>query len=695
MIRRSKTFGLVLLTCLLVGGVVWHGLNRLDAAFPPPLDAISPNSAELLDADGQLLRAFTTQEGRWRLKTVASDVDPLLLRMLVAYEDRRFYQHSGVDGLALGRASLQLIRHGRIVSGASTLSMQVARLIEPRKSRSFLAKTQQALRAIQIEHRLDKAAILDLYLTHAPYGGNLEGVRAASLAYFGKEPKHLTPAQAALLVALPQLPERRRPDRFADNALAARDRVLARMEKAGIVSAQDRQLASAVPIPKTRLELPMLAAHVGDAERRKRPESLTYPTTLKKDVQAALETVARQAAQKLPPKVSVAILAADIRTGEILARVGSAAYLDASRSGWIDMTRIKRSPGSTLKPLIYGLAFEQGLIAQDTVIEDRPADFAGYRPKNFDMHYQGDVTIRDALQLSLNVPAVRLLEAVGPSQLLARLKRADIRIDLPQAETPGLAIALGGAGTTLKDLVGLYTALARQGSAIRLRDCAIPSGAHVQPGRLLEPVAAWNVTDILSGVAPPLGALTGRIAYKTGTSYGYRDGWSIGYDGRTVIGVWIGRADNSAIPGLTGYGTAAPVLFEAFARSKLPQAPLPPPPEGALRIAKSDLTPGLRRFSRDASGLIALNAREKPPMIVYPPEGAHVELGRTADGAQLPLVLKLQAGRAPFRWLANGQALPDLARTRTTRWTPDGNGYSTLTVIDASGRSASVGIFLQ
>lgn len=271
----------------------------------------------------------------------------------------------------------------------------------------------------------------------------------------------------------------------------------------------------------------------------------------------------------------MAILAADIRTGEILARVGSASYLDASRSGWIDMTRIKRSPGSTLKPLIYGLAFEQGLIAQDTVIEDRPADFAGYRPKNFDMHYQGDVTIRDALQLSLNVPAVRLLEAVGPSQLLARLKRADIRIDLPKAETPGLAIALGGAGTTLKDLVGLYAALARQGRAIRLRDCAISGGAHVQPGRLLEPAAAWNVTDILSGVAPPLGALTGRIAYKTGTSYGYRDGWSIGYDGRTVIGVWIGRADNSAIPGLTGYGTAAPVLFEAFARSKLPQAPCP------------------------------------------------------------------------------------------------------------------------
>jgi penicillin-binding protein 1C len=693
--RRHQAIGVLGLVCLIIVGASGFALNWLDRAFPPPLDMIGPNSAEMQDRDGQLLRAFTTPESRWRLKTTANDVDPLLIRMVIAYEDHRFYQHSGLDPLALGRAAFQLITHGKIVSGASTLSMQVARLIEPRKARSFPVKLLQMARAVQIERRLSKDQILDLYLTHAPYGGNLEGVRAASLAYFNKEPKHLTPAEAALLVALPQLPERRRPDRYPNNALHARERVLARMQTAGIVSPMDAQLASQATLPRHRLELPLLAANLADMKRSRRPESPIYPTSLRKSVQMAMETVAKQTAQRLPAKVSVAIMVADSQTGEILAHVGSASYLDASRSGWIDMTRVDRSPGSTLKPLIYGLAFEQGLIAQETMIEDRPADFYGYRPKNFDMTYQGDVSVRTALQLSLNVPAVRLLNAVGPSQMLARLRKANIKVTLPSQDTPGLALALGGVGTTLKDLMGLYTALARQGTGIRLKDCATPSNSHQQPEQLLDQAAAWSVSDILSGVAPPLGSPRGRIAYKTGTSYGYRDGWSIGYDGRTVIGVWVGRPDNSAIPGLTGYGTAAPILFEAFARSGLAPASLPSAPKGATHANQEELPIGLKRFSRETNGLVSIRAGEKAPVIVYPPEGAHVELGQGQDGQPLPLALKLQAGRAPFRWLANGHPLPDLVRTRNTNWVPQGSGYSTLTVIDAMGRTASVGIFVR
>jgi penicillin-binding protein 1C len=694
-LQQFRLWGGVAVTLCVVIGLSAFALDWLDQRFPPPLDKISRNSAEMQDADGQLLRAFATPEGRWRLATTANDVDPLMIQMLIAYEDRRFYDHGGLDPLALGRAAIQLLTHGRIVSGASTLSMQVARLIEPRKARSFPVKLLQMARAVQIERRLSKAEILDLYLTHAPYGGNLEGVRAASLAYFNKEPKHLSPAEAALLVALPQLPEKRRPDRFHDNALRARERVLARMKSAGIVSDIDAQIANAAHLPNRRLELPMLAANLADAKHRNQPENQIYPTTLRKNVQAAMEAVARQAARSLPPKVSVAIMVADSQSGRILAHVGSANYLDASRSGWIDMTRVQRSPGSTLKPLIYGLAFEQGLIAQETIIEDRPADFFGYRPKNFDMTYQGDVTVRSALQLSLNVPAVRLLNAVGPSTALSRLRKADIKIELPAQDAPGLAIALGGVGTTLKDLMGLYTALARQGRTVQLTDDDTVDLASPQPTPLLDPVANWNVTDILSGVAPPLGSPRGRIAYKTGTSYGYRDGWSLGYDGRTVIGVWVGRADNSAVPGLTGYGTAASILFEAFSRANLPQAPLPTAPNGATHPKQADLPTGLKRFSRDSNGLITIGSGEKAPVIVYPPEGSHVELGKGPDGQPLPLALKLQAGRAPFRWLANGRALPDLVRTRTTNWMPQGSGYSTLTVIDASGRTASVGIFVQ
>ncbi len=692
--RRWQKFAIGTAAGIIIAGAGLFALDAADRAYPPPLEQADAVSPEVLDVDGQLLRAFATPEGRWRLKTDVSDVDPQFIRMLVAYEDQRFYEHSGIDIWALGRASLQFVSNGRIVSGASTLSMQVARLIEPRESRSFSAKLLQIMRAVQIERRLSKGEILNLYLTHAPYGGNLEGVRAASLAYFGKEPKRLTVAEAALLVALPQLPEKRRPDRNLKAAEAARKRVLDRIAVAEVVGDGEAERAEGVTIPARRLQLPALAAHVAEAALRKDPKATQYQTTLKKQVQTGLESVARAATMKLGPKLSLAMVMADAETGEIVGELGSADYFDASRSGWIDMTRINRSPGSTLKPFIYGLAFEQGLVSQETIIEDRPADFFGYRPRNFDMSYQGDVTVREALQLSLNVPAVKLLDAVGPSRLMVRFRRAEVRPVLPLNETPGLAIGLGGVGITLKDLVQLYTALANRGQPVRIGDGVTNAPGKIDGEPLLEPVAVWNVADILSGVIPPAGAPQRGIAYKTGTSYGYRDAWSVGYDGRHVLGVWVGRPDNSAVPGLTGYGTAAPILFEALAKSGIATTPLPRPPAGAVRIAQTDLPISQRRFAVNANGLLVASGREPSPQIVYPPEGAHVDLGAKA-GELSPLMLKLQGGRAPFRWLANGKPLPDLSRRRTQSWMPDGGGYSKLTVIDSMGRAASVGVFVD
>ena len=671
------------------------GLDAADRAFPPPLERAATVSAEVHDADGQLLRAFATPEGRWRLKTTAKEVDPRFVNMLVAYEDRRFYEHGGVDPYAIARAAWQFVTHGRVVSGASTLSMQVARLIEPRESRNLGAKLRQVARAIQIERRLSKAEILDLYLTLAPYGGNLEGIRAASLAYFGKEPHKLSVPEAALLVAIPQLPEKRRPDRNPKIAEAARERVLKRLAVSEILGDGEAERAALVPVPSRRLQLPAYAAHLAEAARRKEPAKAIYQTTLRRRIQSELETVAREAASRLDPKVSVALIMADARTGEIVAEVGSADYFDAGRSGWIDMTRVARSPGSTLKPFIYGLAFEEGLVAQETIIEDRPADFFGYRPRNFDMSYQGDVTIREALQLSLNVPAVRLLDAVGPARLLMRFRRADVRPILPDNEAPGLAIGLGGLGITLTDLVQLYAALANSGKPVKLGD-----GIHAEPAviagdPLLDPVATWNVADVLSGVIAPAGSRQRGIAYKTGTSYGYRDAWSVGFDGRYVLGVWIGRPDNAAVPGMAGYASAAPILFEAFNRSGIAISRLPSAPPGAVRIAQAELPISQRRFATTANGLVVAGVREAAPQIVYPPEGARVELGMSASGRPQPLTLKLQGGRAPFRWLANGKPMEDLSRRRTTQWLPDGAGYSTLTVVDAAGRAASVRVFLQ
>jgi penicillin-binding protein 1C len=692
---RLRRIGISLGVAAITATASVAALDWADRNYPPPLEEARAVSTKILDRDGQLLRAFATKEGLWRLETTVDDVDPALIRMLIAYEDKRYADHHGVDLMALGRAAWQLAANGRIVSGASTLSMQVARLIEPRRERSLTAKLIQIARAIQLERRLSKTEILNLYLTHAPYGGNLEGVRAASLAWFGKEPKRLSTAEAALLVALPQLPEKRRPDRYRHNAHEARKRVLERAREAEVVDKTEVELALNASLPSMRRQLPALAPHLAEAARRKAPEINTHQTTILRPVQETLEKVALEAGRKLDPKVSLALLMADATTGEIVAEVGAADYFDASRSGWIDMTRAERSPGSALKPFIYGLAFEQGLVAQETIVEDRPADFFGYRPKNFDMQYQGDVSIRQALQLSLNVPAVRLLDAVGPSRLMVRLRRGGVTLKLPPNEAPGLAIALGGAGITLKDLVQLYAGLANREQPIRLGDGIRDLAELIDEEPLFEPNAAWTVADVLGDVLPPTGSPPAGIAYKTGTSYGYRDAWSVGYDGRYVLGVWIGRPDNAAVPGISGYQTAAPILFEAFAKSGLAGTPLPRAPTGANRIAASDLPQSLRRFSLEANGLIAVSARERPPRIVYPLEGSVLERGKGADGEALPVVMKMQAGRAPFRWLVDGKPMRESTRRRTGEWHPEGIGQSTLTVIDAEGRAASVNVFVR
>jgi penicillin-binding protein 1C len=689
-----RKLALSVIAAIGLAAVTLCALYALDRAFPPPLPAELTVSTEVLDRDGALLRAYATPDGYWRLAVDLNAIDPQFVEMLIAYEDKRFFDHNGIDFLALLRAARQFAGNGRIVSGGSTLSMQLARLIEPRESRSLGSKLRQMFRAVQIERRLDKREILERYLTLAPYGGNLEGVRAASLAYFGKEPRRLSVSESALLVALPQLPERRRPDRSRDAAEAARNRVLNRMVNAGVLSQGEAARAAADHVAGNRFALPALGPHAADRALRNAPSRHRHQLTLAKRVQEGLEAVARASAAKLGPKISVAMVLADARTGEVLGEVGSADYFDTSRSGWIDMTRASRSPGSTLKPFIYGLAIEQGLVAQETLIEDRPADFAGYRPRNFDMGYQGDVSVRQALQLSLNVPAVRLLDAVGPARLTARFRQASVAPSLPKNEPPGLAIGLGGVGLTLRDLVQLYTGLANGGKASLLRDGTESMPTAGSGGIILDDRATWQIADMLSGVRPPEGAARRGIAYKTGTSYGYRDAWSIGFDGRHVLGVWVGRADSGSVPGLSGYVSAAPVLFAGFAKSGLAIAPLPRAPAGALRTARADLPITLQRFASSSGELVAVAPTEPAPRIVFPPNGAHVELGAASADAS-PLVLKLQGGRAPFRWLANGRPLADVVRRRTALWQPDSVGYSTLTVIDAAGRAASVKVFVE
>jgi len=677
-------------------GAVW-----LYAASLPSLDLTvsSARSTIVLDQSGTLLRPFATANGRWRLPVTADAVDPRFRAMLLAYEDHRFASHPGIDPAALLRAAGQWLMRGRIVSGGSTLSMQVARLIEPRRERSLDAKLRQMVRAVALERTLGKPGMLDHYLALAPYGGPLEGVRAASLAYFGREPARLTAAQAALLVALPQSPEARRPDRFPDRARAARDRVLDIASARGVLTAAETKAAKAEPVPTGRKPFPMLAAHAAEEAVAADPTAPVIRLAIDGRLQERLEALAMERAAAAGPELSTAILVLDNRDGRVLAQVGSAGYRDPTRRGAIDMTLAVRSPGSALKPFVYAMAFEDGLAHPETLLEDRPTRFsASYAPENFDLTFQGTVTARRALQLSLNVPAVELMEAVGPARFIARLRAAGAGIQLPREAAPGLPVALGGLGITLTDLARLYAGLARGGTLPALQRRA--EGAATGPGhQIAGPVASWYVADILRGTPPPENALSNEIAYKTGTSYGYRDAWAAGFDRRVTVVVWAGRPDGAAVPGLVGRIVAAPILFDAFARLGAEPEPVPRP-AGVLAAGPGGLPPPLRRLGRTAA-----NPQGPTLRIAYPPDGARIDLGlatagaTTADGgareAGVPgLALKAQGGVPPLTWLVDGQPVTQTLRHRT-EWFPGGAGFARISVLDSTGASDSVAVRLE
>jgi penicillin-binding protein 1C len=676
---------------LWITAVVAGGIAGLVEAFgPSPLGNDLELSTIVLDRNGKLLRPYITHDGRWRLPATPASVDPRYLEMLFAYEDKRFWYHPGVDPLALTRAAFQLVTHGRIVSGGSTLTMQVARLIEPRPQRSLRVKLRETVRALQLEWALSKDEILGLYLTLAPYGGNLEGVRAASLAYFGKEPRRLTLGEAALLVALPQSPEYRRPDRSPDAAKRARDRVLDRVAGSGLFSAAEIARAKQEPVPHSRKPMPLFAPHADDDAVAAAPKEHIHRLTIDRELQLNLETLALDRAQSFGPEMSVAMVVVDNATGEVLARVASPAYFDERRAGQVDLTRAVRSPGSALKPFIYGLGFEDGLIHPETLIEDRPIRYGTYAPENFDLTFQGTVTVRRALQQSLNVPAVAVLDEVGPSRLIARLSQAGAPLVLSRREAPGLALGLGGVGIRLIDLTMLYVGIARQGTAIPLVELL---GTAPQPSRrLLDPVAAWYVGQILQGTPPPESAAGGHIAFKTGTSYGYRDAWAVGFDGGRTIGVWVGRPDGAPVTGLVGRIAAAPILFDAFARLSLPSLPLLPAPKGALIATNTKLPPPLRRFAPHS---LVGDASTPPLHIVFPPDGASLELAAADGEAPDPVPIKIAGGTPPLNVLLNGMPLDTPKSAHTLFFSPDGPGFVRLTVTDSTGAVDSVTVRLQ
>jgi penicillin-binding protein 1C len=572
--------------------------------------------------------------------------------------------------------------------------MQVARLLEPRPQRRVTDKIAEMIRAVQIEQRLSKQEILDLYLRLAPYGGNIEGTRAASLTYFGKEPKRLSTAESALLVALPQAPESRRPDRRPKVAEAARTRVIRRLTNDGVINTDQAEAASIEEAPRGRLAFPMLAAHVAERLAKSVPDGTVEQTTIARELQASLETLARDRALAIGSGVAAAIIVADNETGEVRAHVGGTGYFDTIRAGQMDLALALRSPGSTLKPFIYGLAFEDGIVHPETLIDDRAVRYGAYAPENFDDTFHGTVTVRTALQQSLNVPALQILNAIGADRLMARLGNARVKLVLPKNAGPGLAVGLGGAGVRLTDLTSLYVALARGGQPTELA-WRVSERRDAKPlRRLFEPNAAWMIGDILKGAPVPENAIGGQIAFKTGTSYGYRDAWAVGFDGTTTIAVWVGRPDGAAVPGVVGRLAAAPILFEAFQRLGNQRTPLPPAPPGTVIARTNELPAALQRFRPDSLPEVASVSRgDGPPSIAFPPDGARIDLD--GDAGDAAVSLKVYGGTPPFTWLVDGVPVTSGEFRRDAFWERAARGFARLSVIDSKGQTATARIRVE
>lgn len=559
----------------------------LDLAFPLPLPDVRDAGAVVVARDGTPLRAFPDTDGIWRYPATPQTVSPLYLQALLNYEDRWFWKHPGINPASLARAAGQWVRSRRVVSGGSTLTMQVARIIDAgarSPTRSPATKLRQMLRALQLEVHLDKHEILALYLDRAPFGGTVEGVEAASWAYLGKPSSRLSHAEAALLAVLPQSPSRLRPDREPQRARLARDKVLARMQTMGVWTPAQVRDARIEPVVARSLQPPRHAPLLAQRLRSEQPRRARIASTLDLELQRTLEERVSAYFSDLPARTSAALLVVDNATLEARAYVGSVSFAEAERLGHVDMVKAWRSPGSTLKPFLYGLAIDDGLIHSESLLIDAPQSFGDYRPGNFDAAFNGPVGAAEALRLSLNVPAVDLLDRVGPSRFSARLAHAGIRLQWPQGASPNLSMILGGTGARLEDLVGAYAALNRGGVAGRVR--YTPNDPQVDR-RLLSSGAAWIVREMLeANPRPGTSADTfdpgrrPRVAWKTGTSYGFRDAWALGSTRRYTVGVWVGRPDGTPLPGQYGALTALPLLFEvidSLPRQRGDAAPAPPP----------------------------------------------------------------------------------------------------------------------
>ena len=544
----------------------------------PPERLHRPASTFVFSREGRLLTAYTSHDSFWRYPMKVDDISPRLVESVIATEDRFFDYHPGVNLASLAQAAVDNFRAGKVVRGGSTITMQIARMMEP-KERTVANKLREIFRAVQLELRYSKSELLEFYLNLVPYGGNIEGVGAAAHFYFGKAPSELTWSEAALLTAIPASPERYRPDRHRPAALARREKVLRGLRESGVITDREYRSATVEELPSGRQPVPRIAPHLARMLREARRDSPEVHSTIRYETQLLCERLARDYGRQLAGRDihNLALVVLDNRSGQVLALVGSPDFDDVLHGGQVNGAIAPRSPGSALKPFVYALAFESGTLSPEQKVADIPVNYGGYAPENYDEVYHGLVSVREALVRSFNVPAVNAAAEVGLAEVHGFLRRGGLTTLEREYYEYGLPLVLGSGEVRLVELANLYATLARGGLYRSLRYTL--NGDTTGTARLLSDGASYLAADILLGLHRPdlpgsWESAAGRfpVAWKTGTSYGRRDAWAIGFTPQYTVGVWAGNFSGSGSVDLVGAGIAAPVMFDILGQLVKPGA---------------------------------------------------------------------------------------------------------------------------
>ncbi|MGD9592264.1 MAG: penicillin-binding protein 1C [Candidatus Berkiella sp.] len=637
-----------------------------DKLFPLSLHRFEDNST-IVFAQNVPAHIFYTKDDKWRLITQVNEVTPLYLETLIQREDKYFYQHLGINPFAFLRASWQWLYYGRVISGGSTITMQTARLLEPRK-RNISSKLIECFRALQLEWHYSKDDILKIYMTLAPFGSNIEGVNAAAMAYFNKSPLQLNPAEVALLVAMVQSPSRLNPCIFPENAYKARKNILDFMAKSDLISNNEAHVFSQAPLPKSKVRPPREIPHLAWRLKKQYQQPIIH-STIDLTLQKKVEFVLQSYRPFLPQNSNAAILIVDHTQRKPLAYVASRDYYDEQEHGFVDYITSLRSPGSTLKPFIYGLGFDMGYVAKNSFVLDERRRFGAYFPRNFDKEIYGTVTASDALAMSLNTPVVDLLNQVGVIRFIGLLKEAGITPQFAnKVDSPSLAIALGGIGMTLEQLVTLYTALAQHGKVLPF---SYVEGDHLNSEHtLFSEQVAKQISTILQTKMN-----NGRIfSIKTGTSYGHRDTLVLAFDSHYVIGIWIGMPDGSSMGTRYARDLSVPLLHKI--------ANIMPQSRSTLENYNHIETLKLKDLSYDQRQASIKNK----PTLLFPVDDSLIALEKSGD-AYKAILLSVSGGKRPFTWLIDGKPLSSPIWQQNNFWVPPMPGYYTIAVIDANGQA--------